>query len=99
MTRTICDRCGKVIDRREHVRTVTLFRPILRRYEDDSRSSTSCRHEPAPNDVVWQHDLCMECANEVEAFVETVADEKADAPADVGTDPGADTPETGDENA
>lgn len=99
MTRTICDRCGKVIDRHEHVRTVTLFRPIIGRHDDDTRTGRPTgRPEPAPNDVVWQHDLCMECANKVEAFVETVG-EDAPADADVGKTPGADEPDAGNEDA
>lgn len=96
MTRTICDRCGKVIDRHEHVRTVTLFRPIHHRHEDDTRAAGTCHHEPVPNDVVWQHDLCMDCANEVEAFVETVGEDNPDGGS--GTDTGADTPGAGNES-
>lgn len=99
MTRTICDRCGKVIDRHEHVRTVTLFRPIHCRHDDNTRTGkTSCRPEPAPNDVVWQHDLCMECANEVEAFVETVVEEDP-AETETGKTSGEDTPEEGGKDA
>lgn len=87
MTRTICDRCGKIIDKFEHVRTVTLFRPIRPRPEEDSHSTDRCRRDPVPNDVVWQHDLCMDCANEVEKFVETAGSE------DVDHGPGTSTPD------
>lgn len=97
MTRTICDRCGKIIDRFEHIRAVTLFRPIRHQHRDeDVRSNDRCHRDPAPNDVVWQHDLCMDCANEVEAFVETVSSE--DTTPGTGTDT-PDTPEPGGETA
>ncbi len=96
---TICDRCGKVIDRHEHVRTVTLTRPI---HPPKDKNDGYChgdhadRHpHPVPNDVVWQHDLCMNCADEVEKFAETVGE---DVPAG-GTEPGTETPGTTEETA
>ena len=72
---TICDRCGKVIDRREHARTVTLTRPIPHREGDHCHAE---RDEHSFNDVIWRHDLCMSCAAEVETFLETVTAEDED---------------------
>lgn len=85
---TICDRCGKVIDSYEHVRTVTLTRPLHHHKDNDDGRCHGDHPKPVPNDVVWQHDLCMDCADEVEKFAETVGE---DVPAG-GTDTGAETP-------
>lgn len=75
---TICDKCKKIIEKPEQVRTVTCTRPMMppmcRREEEDKIDPRRYPIDKRPNDIVWQKELCMDCANEVEAFL-TATDE------------------------
>ncbi len=59
----ICDRCGKVIEDQRQVRVFTYAKPFVRYdpyvpYRGDDKQK---------NDILWEKDLCVECAEEAEA--------------------------------
>lgn len=70
---TICDKCKKIIEKPEQVRTITCTRPMMpavcRRDDDDKIDPRRYPIDKRPNDVVWQKELCMDCANAAEEFL------------------------------
>lgn len=68
---TICDKCKKIIDDPGQVRILTLSRPMkpaacasgaVRTYDQSTVTQPT-------NDVVWEKELCIECAAEVEGTI------------------------------
>lgn len=90
---TICDKCKKIIEKPEQVRTITCTRPMMapafRREEEDKTDARRYPIDKRPNDIVWQKELCMDCANAAEEFL--AAEESSDTPA-----PASPTEDTGD---
>ncbi len=66
----ICDKCKKTIEDPRLVRTVTCSRPLPHRHEEDE----PCRgrgDDPRMNDIIWEKDLCQECAAQVEELIDS----------------------------
>lgn len=60
----LCDRCNKIImDIAQH-RVLTCARPLKRRNGDDKRPYRG--DDKTMNDIIWEKDLCMDCAAEFE---------------------------------
>lgn len=77
----ICDRCKEPIDGKAQLRLVRCTRPLRRpppppqdrkdgyRDYDDYRDEYRRDGEPPFNpDVIWEYELCADCAREVEEF-------------------------------
>lgn len=63
----ICDKCKKIIENPKDSRTILCTRPLKR--------TPGC--EPADdrrNDVIWEKELCVDCAVAAEAFVDAAAE-------------------------
>lgn len=80
---TVCDRCKKVIDDQRRIRVVTLSKPIKPPpCTNGGKTPPPPRrgNDPQFNDILFEKDLCQKCAEELEEFLEPVAD----APSDPG---------------
>lgn len=70
---TICDKCKKIIEKPEQVRTITCTRPMMpavcRREDEDKIDPRRYPIDKRPNDIVWWKELCMDCANAAEEFL------------------------------
>ena len=60
----ICDNCGAMIKDPKTARIITCSRPMKK---------TASKDDPA-NDIVWQKELCIPCATELEAYITSGAD-------------------------
>lgn len=79
----LCDRCNQVIENPRRVRVLTCARPFDSQRESPSRKT----HVPPPpyptpyhgndprmNDIFWEKELCGNCLDDLEAFLENVPD-------------------------
>lgn len=82
---TICDKCKKIIERPDQVRTITCTRPMKKMHHDDERER-GATIDKRQNDIVWQRELCMECADATEAFLEPSDSGSVEEPDDDGGD-------------
>ena len=64
----ICDKCKKTIEDPSLVRVITCSRPIRRRHDEDDHRHDHC-DDPRMNDIIWEKDLCQECAVQVENLI------------------------------
>lgn len=62
----MCDRCKKIIEDSQQHRVVTCARPIKRRNDDGKKAYRG--DDRQMNDIIWEKDLCTECAAALEEF-------------------------------
>lgn len=63
----VCDRCKKIIEDKRKCRVITCAKPI----KPDREGKPPCRgNDPQFNDILWEKELCTECAEELELFIE-----------------------------
>ncbi len=60
----LCDRCKKIIEDPQQHRVLTCARPIRRRNDDGKKPYRG--DDRQMNDIIWEKDLCTECASEIE---------------------------------
>lgn len=62
----ICDKCKEIIEDPSQVRIVTCSRPMKRpAVPEDAKRNINHRTQ----DVIWDKELCMKCALELEQLV------------------------------
>lgn len=79
----ICDRCKKIVEDEQKTRVITCARPLTRpkpgtvpvTYRGDDRQM---------NDIMWMKEVCMNCAAELDTFMEPFKSEPA-PPSDPST--------------
>ena len=75
----ICDRCKAEIESRNQVRKVKCYRPLKRLKPprdnyDERRDPRTYELDPPPIDLLWEYELCLDCANAVEEFLKMPPD-------------------------
>lgn len=60
----LCDRCKKIIEDPQQHRVLTCARPIKRRSDDGKKQYRG--DDRQMNDIIWEKDLCNDCAAVVE---------------------------------
>ena len=63
----VCDRCGEIIKDLKRHRVVTLARPLK---PDVCGKAPHRGNDPQANDIFWEKELCSNCVDELEAFME-----------------------------
>lgn len=66
----VCDRCGKVITDTRKCRVITCARPF--RPENVNKPNYSGVN-PQDNEIQWTKELCSECTEALEQFLESSA--------------------------
>ncbi len=61
----LCDRCKKIIEDPAQHRVLTCARPLKRRNDDGKKPYRG--DDKMMNDIIWEKDLCTDCATELEA--------------------------------
>lgn len=60
----LCDRCKKIIEDPAQHRVLTCARPLKRRNDDGKKPYRG--DDKMMNDIIWEEDLCTDCAAELE---------------------------------
>lgn len=60
----LCDRCKKIIEDPAQHRVLTCARPLKRRNDDGKKPYRG--DDKMMNDIIWEKDLCTDCAAELE---------------------------------
>lgn len=60
----LCDRCKKIIEDPAQHRVLTCARPLKRRNDDGKKPYRG--DDKMMNDIIWEKDLCTDCATELE---------------------------------
>lgn len=60
----LCDRCKKIIEDPGQHRVLTCARPLKRRNDDGKKPYRG--DDKMMNDIIWEKDLCTDCAAELE---------------------------------
>lgn len=60
----LCDRCKKIIEDPTQHRVLTCARPLKRRNDDGKKPYRG--DDKMMNDIIWEKDLCTDCAAELE---------------------------------
>lgn len=87
----VCDRCKKIIEDPKKYRIVLCSRPLNPRL-NGCKSTRS--DDKQANDILWEKELCMSCADEIENFADA-ASSQPESPG--GEDPAGPTDPTGPE--
>lgn len=91
----VCDRCKKIIEDPKKYRVVLCSRPL----KPQLNATKSCRSDDKQaNDILWEKEVCMSCADEIENFTDVMTDapENPDN-GDNTKQPDQPAPDTGDE--
>lgn len=64
MRRIQCDRCGKILEHKRTVRTVTCSLPLSIGNDSPAPANDSQR-----NEILWTKELCGECSDALDAFM------------------------------
>lgn len=97
----VCDRCKKIIENLRQCRVITCARPLRPKAPEPPCSNKPAYHgnDPRMNDVFWEKELCDDCLNDLESFMETAPNTPPDEPsnpADPAEPKEPDTPDEGD---
>ncbi len=68
----LCDRCKKIIEDPAQHRVLTCARPLKRRNDDGKKPYRG--DDKMMNDIIWEKDLCTDCAAELEDAASPVED-------------------------
>lgn len=68
----LCDRCKKIIEDPAQHRVLTCARPLKRRNDDGKKPYRG--DDKMMNDIIWEKDLCTDCAAELEEATFPVED-------------------------
>ena len=68
----LCDRCKKIIEDPAQHRVLTCARPLKRRNDDGKKPYRG--DDKMMNDIIWEKDLCTDCATEPEEATFPVED-------------------------
>lgn len=67
----VCDRCKKIIEDPKRYRVILCSRPL----KPQLNGAKSCRSDDKQaNDILWEKELCMSCADEIENFTDMMID-------------------------
>ena len=64
----LCDKCKKVIEDQQKRRVITCARPIAHWNDDGKKAYRG--DDRQMNDIIWEKDLCTDCASALEEFLE-----------------------------
>ena len=62
----LCDRCKSIVEDARKIRVVTYARPL--------KPGPVRADDPASNDHIWTKELCLNCAESLEDFMNNAAD-------------------------
>lgn len=62
----ICDKCKAIIEDPKQVRILTCSRPMKRPAQQDS---VKREFNPPTQDIIWDKELCVKCAMEIEELL------------------------------
>lgn len=80
----VCDRCKKIIEDPKKYRVVLCSRPL----KPQLNATKSCRSDDKQaNDILWEKEVCMSCADEIENFTDVMTDAPENPDNDVDTNP------------
>lgn len=68
----VCDKCGEIIPNKQQVRTITCSRPVERPVSQTVKREIG---QHPPQDTIWHKELCVKCAMEIEALIDTPSEE------------------------
>lgn len=68
----ICDKCKEVIADPSQVRIITCSRPVKR---PAAQEGAKREFNPAKQDVIWDKELCIKCALEIESLINDEPDD------------------------
>lgn len=88
----VCDRCKQIIENPKRYRVILCSRPINPTLDGKS----NCRsNDKQANDILWEKEVCLDCALEIENYT----DVKADTPPIEDDKPGTTDPEEPDKDS
>lgn len=68
----LCDKCKQIIEDPQKRRVVTCARPIAHRSDDGKKPYRG--DDRQMNDIIWEKDLCTDCAAALEEFLSESAE-------------------------
>jgi len=64
----ICDKCKKILEDPKQSRSIVCSRPMMVPKHHDKMASSA---DPRTNDIIWEKELCVECAADIETYIGT----------------------------
>lgn len=66
----VCDRCKRIIEDPKKYRVILCSRPL----KPQLNGTKNCRSDDKQtNDILWEKEVCMSCADEIENFTDVQA--------------------------
>lgn len=86
----VCDRCKKIIEDTKRCKVVTCSKPLKIDWQNErTQSGQSARPERSLKENIWEKELCSDCAELLDEFMDGADSDKATTP-DVEPDAGVD---------
>ena len=80
----VCDRCKKIIEDPKKYRVILCSRPL----KPQLNGAKNCRSDDKQaNDILWEKEVCMSCADEIENFTDVKNDLPENPDNDGNTEP------------
>lgn len=91
----VCDRCKAIIENPKKCRVITCAKPL----KFDPEFKPAYRgNDRQMNDIIWEKELCSECADMLDAFMEGATEQPGTMPDPIPDPEPTPEPEPGGEN-